>query len=202
MPQIHFIVLFYHYLFCCIFWNFIYLYFLHVLHFLHLPIYTSSFCLSNSVSKSIKLSFSCTHVLFILFTRSEDLGILTSHLFASATVSKSYITAGTMIPSCKKIAANHPLHSSLPIPPCQHSLLHLSCGLFLDLHGWPQLFNLNLLIPPPHHHLESSARCHTWVVLTPSSFFTGSLISFIFTLYTVIHIFSTCGYIITETVDR
>lgn len=102
MPQIHFIVLFYHYLFCCIFWNFIYLYFLHVLYFLHLPIYTSSFCLSNSVSKSIKLSFSCTHVLFILFTRSEDLGILTSHLFASATVSKSYITAGTMIPSCKK----------------------------------------------------------------------------------------------------
>lgn len=45
MPQIHFIVLFYHYLFCCIFWNFIYLYFLHVLYFLHLPIYTSSFCL-------------------------------------------------------------------------------------------------------------------------------------------------------------
>lgn len=49
---------------------------------LHLPIYTSSFCLSHSVSKSIKLSFSCTHVLFILFTRSEDLGILTSHLLS------------------------------------------------------------------------------------------------------------------------
>lgn len=114
--------------------------------------------------------------------------ILASWPLICATVSKSYITAGTMIPSCKKIAANHPLHSSLPIPPCQHSLLHLSCGLFLDLHGWPQLFNLNLLIHPPTTTWKAQlGAIHEWFLHLAHSSLGHWYLSFL--LYTQLFIF-------------